>query len=611
MHTFTSKISLLAPVMLIVFALAVGGLLGTRSTESAGTVDLNQTEVAAFVIQGIHTACLLETTINATDQPDTTPLTIHCQDDASGFPDTGLLMIYNYNEDLKNGLKIEMEVFAYDITDSTLGTPESISTACGVYTDDDAGQDGVQHTELCLVDRNVKGSTGKLTHKGCSAIVEAKDPGCSSFVKWATQLTGGGIANATTTSFTVASSEGFIPRNLEDDYDSSLAEDGAAAGTCGDDIDNGGGDGFDENDPDCIPGLIPDADQVMIIDIADIGNHNLTNTELISGHWGDKTNTFTVGTFEGDADGNSIFTEEAEGRGDECGSGDSLLTTATSHLAGALVTASDLVFIALGRNLHNPVNDALTNDSTSHISCQLDGLPAIAFASGHPFWPVDYPYNYVGDDSTGVLGGAFNQTGSFDGTDQYTVSLFGITTCFLIPPKNELGVLFTQTLIIDPKDLDAQHIGIIKIILDVTVPINCVGAGGQGVIFVERLQGGAENSFDSDNDGCPNWKELGSLKAQGGLRDAWNYWDWLDIDKDGGVSLSDFLAVLRHFGTNGTPVLTMTALTLPEPATGTYWVRADRGDVLEGGDIWDTGPPDGGISLGDFLAVLRQFGNNC
>ncbi len=136
---------------------------------------------------------------------------------------------------------------------------------------------------------------------------------------------------------------------------------------------------------------------------------------------------------------------------------------------------------------------------------------------------------------------------------------------------------------------------------------------GDGLTNLEELALGTDplspDNVDSDGDGCTNSRELGDNAVLGGRRDAANFWDFFDPNRDRAVGLLDFLAVLRHFGTVGDP------LTFdpdgPEPPAGEYWALADRGGQAPGGDPWDELPANGSIGLSDFLSVLRQFGHTC
>ena len=122
-------------------------------------------------------------------------------------------------------------------------------------------------------------------------------------------------------------------------------------------------------------------------------------------------------------------------------------------------------------------------------------------------------------------------------------------------------------------------------------------------------------SLDSDKDGCTDDKELGPDEVLGGKRDPANFWDFFDPNLDGAIGLSDFLLLLQHFGAtdnNGQASINRNSdpLTTADAGPGTYHPRFDRGAVI-GPNGWDRAPPDGTITLTDFLALLVQFGHTC
>jgi hypothetical protein len=112
---------------------------------------------------------------------------------------------------------------------------------------------------------------------------------------------------------------------------------------------------------------------------------------------------------------------------------------------------------------------------------------------------------------------------------------------------------------------------------------------------------------DDDSDLCSDVQESGSNPAQGGMRDAHNFWDFFDPSRDASVSRGDFFLVLARFGATGNVSIDPLSAPPPPPA---YHTRFDRGAVV-GEDPWDLGPPNGAISGPDFFAMLTQFGHNC
>jgi hypothetical protein len=113
-------------------------------------------------------------------------------------------------------------------------------------------------------------------------------------------------------------------------------------------------------------------------------------------------------------------------------------------------------------------------------------------------------------------------------------------------------------------------------------------------------------------DGCTTWEELGTNALQGGERDPFNFWDfmdqWIGGAKDRAISGGDIGAVVSRFGSAGSP--TGDPLVPPVATTG-YHVSADRDGSIPGGFAWDLKPPNGSVSGGDIGAVVSQFGHSC
>ena len=135
---------------------------------------------------------------------------------------------------------------------------------------------------------------------------------------------------------------------------------------------------------------------------------------------------------------------------------------------------------------------------------------------------------------------------------------------------------------------------------------------------------------DDDNDGCLDTAETqyawGSERS-GGRRDPHSFWDFYDVwtrpspsspwTRDRAVTVvGDILGVARRFGAGrpgGAPTKgTALAEALVAPASDLgYHTAFDRGPLV-GPNIWNSGPPDGGISVVvDVLQVARQYGHSC
>ena len=94
----------------------------------------------------------------------------------------------------------------------------------------------------------------------------------------------------------------------------------------------------------------------------------------------------------------------------------------------------------------------------------------------------------------------------------------------------------------------------------------------------------------------------------GGQRDPLDSWDFFDPNFDRAVTLLDFLTVVARFGAVGDPDIDPHSSPPPAPA---YHTRFDRTGAPLGENPWQSGPPDGVIAIGDFLALLAQLGHTC
>jgi len=100
---------------------------------------------------------------------------------------------------------------------------------------------------------------------------------------------------------------------------------------------------------------------------------------------------------------------------------------------------------------------------------------------------------------------------------------------------------------------------------------------------------------DTDGDGCTDSQELGSDPLRGGRRNPNNPWDFFDPNRDRAVTTQDIVNVVNLFGT--------------VQGDGRYANNVDR--TLLGPDSWDTGPPDGRVTMLDINLIVVQFGHSC
>lgn len=131
---------------------------------------------------------------------------------------------------------------------------------------------------------------------------------------------------------------------------------------------------------------------------------------------------------------------------------------------------------------------------------------------------------------------------------------------------------------------------------------------------------------DADGDGCTNGNEAGANETIGGQRNALNHWDFFDVwmrrfdnpaqwERNGSIDLfGDIFGVAARFGTSrGSPPTEAQARAeadQPPVDDTSYHAAFDRGGLV-GPNLWETGQPDGVISLDDVISVAYQFGHHC
>ncbi len=127
---------------------------------------------------------------------------------------------------------------------------------------------------------------------------------------------------------------------------------------------------------------------------------------------------------------------------------------------------------------------------------------------------------------------------------------------------------------------------------------------------VHVLELGVNAAFDSDGDGCSNWEELNiAATAQlfGGLRDPWNFYDYMNPTKDKINRVDDILAVVAKYQVNDaddTPGF--------PPYVGAYDPRVDRTALTgPGSSPWTLGPPNGTVNVPDILAAVKSYHHDC
>jgi hypothetical protein len=118
-------------------------------------------------------------------------------------------------------------------------------------------------------------------------------------------------------------------------------------------------------------------------------------------------------------------------------------------------------------------------------------------------------------------------------------------------------------------------------------------------VAVRQNPGGGAGGRDSDGDGCPDSKELGTSQTAGGVRDPYNRWDFFNPEKlqtPNTQTVADILKTVGQFGKN--------------QGNGAYTIDTDRTGIL-GGHAWNLGAADGQQTVADILASVSQFGHGC
>jgi len=140
-----------------------------------------------------------------------------------------------------------------------------------------------------------------------------------------------------------------------------------------------------------------------------------------------------------------------------------------------------------------------------------------------------------------------------------------------------------------------------------------VDAGAAYIFDVPPMQ---SDPGDTDLDGCSDMEENGPAPSAGGLRNYKNFWDFYDIDTENGaaagthlqgaISLGNIFEVANRFGQAGDSGIDP----LSDASGAGYHTRYDRGPQI-GANIWNRGPADGAVALGDVFAIAGQFAHGC
>jgi hypothetical protein len=138
-------------------------------------------------------------------------------------------------------------------------------------------------------------------------------------------------------------------------------------------------------------------------------------------------------------------------------------------------------------------------------------------------------------------------------------------------------------------------------------------------------------AFDSDKDNCTDAQELSDAAASGGLRDPFNWGDFMSVftgpaanlAKDKVVSVADISATVARFGANdsgGTTKINRNTNPKTRPFGVGYHPSYDRGGPIPNGGAAGaisrqtpstTGTGGGSVTVADISAVVAQFGASC
>ena len=211
-------------------------------------------------------------------------------------------------------------------------------------------------------------------------------------------------------------------------------------------------------------------------------------------------------------------------------------------------------------------------------------------------------------DGSGTYAGSFSDTAAC-GMYQVVVTASGLDgeTPFTRQDRTLATVGVPGNVILDPCNADSD---------------------GDGLTDEEELEVYSTNlgDPDTDDDGCMDGQELGSIPSLGGQRNPTYFWDFFDVwtpdpDNPGGyardkvINIIDIGAIVLRFGSESVPPPTKEealaeALTAPPDMTS-YHAAFDRGGVIPGEDLWDLLPPDGAINILDIGAAVIQFSHTC
>jgi hypothetical protein len=158
-----------------------------------------------------------------------------------------------------------------------------------------------------------------------------------------------------------------------------------------------------------------------------------------------------------------------------------------------------------------------------------------------------------------------------------------------------------------------------------------IGAPFAAAVPLQLARQSADLLVDFDGDNCTDSQELGNAGASGGLRDPYNWGDFMSVhtgpaanlQKDKVVSVADISATVARFGANDAGATTkINRNTNPktQPIGTIYYPTYDRGGPIPNGGAAgaisrqlpaNAGSGAGSVTVADISAVVAQFGSSC
>ncbi len=143
--------------------------------------------------------------------------------------------------------------------------------------------------------------------------------------------------------------------------------------------------------------------------------------------------------------------------------------------------------------------------------------------------------------------------------------------------------------------------GVASVFADETLQ-NCAagtpaGSPAQSPASLVR-QAPAAQQRDTDGDSCPDRRELADVQQQGGLRDPFDHYDYMNPTGDGLNRVDDILAVVTEYFQD-------------DPAGAPDYTSTTDRTGITGANDWNLGPPNGQQRVDDILFQIKQYFHDC